>query len=309
MSTAQDFRCSNAARERGDAIAGTAPRGRVWILIEYRGGWPRNGFDGVDIDWRVRAGVAEAAERHGARILLMRRPGRRTVTHGGQWAVLRLDAPGDLRQTWGGWSQDADLLRICDALDARGESPTTPAELPPVVLVCTHGQHDVCCALRGRPVAAALAERWPELIWECSHVGGDRFAANIVVVPDGVYYGNLDVESALGVISDHLDNRIGGTYLRGYTDLRPVEQVAVAAVLDAAGPAGRFDYDIDAVSRAGADWTIGVSHRREAMGAFEVSITQSRSAPTKLTCHGIDQEVANIYTVNAIIGPLEQPGK
>ncbi len=131
-------------------------------------------------------------------------------------------------------------------------------------------------------------------------MGGDRFAANIVVVPDGVYYGNLDVESALGVISDHLDNRIGGTFLRGYTDLLPVEQVAIAAVLDAAGPAGRFDYAIGAVARDAAVWNIQVESRREPHRRYEVRITVGRGAPTQLTCHGSDRAVANVYTVNSV---------
>ena len=70
-------------------------------------------------------------------------------------------------------------------------------DLGPILLVCTHGVHDTCCALRGRPVAAALAARWPGQVWECSHVGGDRFAPNVVVLPDGFYYGNLDPETAV----------------------------------------------------------------------------------------------------------------
>ena len=58
-----------------------------------------------------------------------------------------------------------------------GIVPSPALEPEPMLLVCTHGVHDTCCAVRGRPVAAALARRWPEATWECSHVGGDRFAA------------------------------------------------------------------------------------------------------------------------------------
>ncbi len=67
-----------------------------------------------------------------------------------------------------------------------------------MALVCTHGRHDVCCAVRGRPVAAALAAAatgWD--VWECSHVGGDRFAANVLLVPSGELFGSLDEATAV----------------------------------------------------------------------------------------------------------------
>ncbi|MCT1548947.1 sucrase ferredoxin [Brevibacterium casei] len=323
----QAFRCSNAARDRGDGIVGTAPMGTFWVLIEHRGGWPLNGFEGLDIDWRVRSEVFYAAQALRARILLIRRPGRRTRGGPGVWGVMHLAGPGRLHQMWGSWDDDSDLLEIVGALEAIRNRPaeSTPGAipeapfaeavdlpsveldetydaglLPPVVLVCAHGQHDVCCAVRGRPVAAVLAEEWPDLVWECTHVGGDRFAANILVVPDGVYYGNLDERSALDVISGHLADEIDGSHLRGYTDLNSLEQVAVAAVLEHAGPAGRFDYAIGATTSAGGVWTVRVEGTRPELGSFDVVIGVSRSAPNFLTCRGVERAVANVFTVTEV---------
>ena len=79
---------------------------------------------------------------------------------------------------------DLDL----DALGA-GRSPgLTPAD-GPLFCVCAHGRHDACCAERGRPTAAALTRTHPEETWEVSHIGGDRFAPNMLVLPQGLYYG------------------------------------------------------------------------------------------------------------------------
>ena len=55
----------------------------------------------------------------------------------------------------------------------------------PLVAVCAHGKHDQCCAVRGRSATAAIAAQYPELTWECSHLGGDRFAAAMLVLPEG----------------------------------------------------------------------------------------------------------------------------
>ena len=50
----------------------------------------------------------------------------------------------------------------------------------PLYLVCTHGKRNVCCARLGGPLAQALAARHPGQVWETTHVGGHRFAANLV---------------------------------------------------------------------------------------------------------------------------------
>src|SRR4029453_5830608 len=74
------------------------------------------------------------------------------------------------------------------------------------------GRHGACCAERGRPVAAALAQAHPEETWEVSHIGGDRFAGNLLVLPNGLYYGRLDPGPALAAPGPP---RSGGRRLAG----------------------------------------------------------------------------------------------
>lgn len=287
-------RCADAARQRGDSIGGTAPRGTYWVLIEYRGGWPVNGFDGLDLDPDVKTDVFNAARALRARILLIRRHGKRAREGSAHWAVMHLGGPGNLVQLWGTWSEDSDLLGIVSALQRCTEaSASSPAVQNPLVLVCAHGQHDVCCAIRGRPVAAALDQRWPECVWECTHVGGDRFAANILLVPDGVYYGNVDADSAVGVVDRYLSGRVVGEYLRGYTDHGPMEQAAIRAALNRNGPAGRFDYTIADVAVDDGLWTVRVRGRRPNQTDLDVGLRVSRSDPEYLTCRGLERAVAS----------------
>ena len=61
----------------------------------------------------------------------------------------------------------------------------------PLLLVCTHGRHDRCCARWGNPFYRRLAERADGSAWQSSHIGGDRFAANVAWFPWGVFYGRL----------------------------------------------------------------------------------------------------------------------
>ena len=289
------FFCSEGARLRGDPIAGTAPHGVVWVLIEYRGGWPLNGFEGLDLEPGTKAAVLSAAKAARARVLLVRKAGPRRREGQSHWAVLRHENSGAFRQQWGTWNRDEDLAEIATAL-------STPGELghPPVILVCTHSQRDQCCAVRGRPVGRALTERWPELVWECSHVGGDRFAANVVVAPDGVYYGNLDAESSVTTIEEHLAGRIYAEYLRGYTDLFPAQQAAVAATLRRFGPAGRNDYVVAVTSRDGDYWRISITGSPPHPARVDVELQARHAPPHQLTCRGLAMSSAMVYEVISI---------
>lgn len=295
MAATERFFCAEEARTRGDPMAGTAPRGLVWVLIEYRDMWPLDGFDGLDLEAATKALVFSAAQAARARILLVRRPGRRRREGPDRWAVLRRENSGVLRQQWGTWSRDEDLAQIAGALGVPGDLGG-----PSVLLVCTHGRHDPCCAVRGRPVARALAERRPEQVWECTHVGGDRFAANVVIVPDGVYYGGLDTESSIVTVEHHFDGRIHADHLRGYTDLPPAQQAAVVAALRHFGPAGRSDYTIVENVRDGDLWRVRLTGRSPHPRGVDVELQSHRSPPCRLTCRGSAPSSVLVYEVVSI---------
>jgi hypothetical protein len=106
----------------------------------------------------------------------------------------------------GQWCERGELDRVDDVMSldlaalAEGRSVGLPAWGEPVVLVCTHGRHDTCCAERGRPLAAELAQHEPGRVWECSHLGGDRFAGNVLVLPEGLGFGRVSVAAAAGLL-------------------------------------------------------------------------------------------------------------
>jgi hypothetical protein len=66
--------------------------------------------------------------------------------------------------------------------------------------VCTHGRHDKCCSKFGLPVFCALREQAGTRVWECSHVGGDRFAGNVVVFPYGIFYGRVTPDQCAEIV-------------------------------------------------------------------------------------------------------------
>ncbi|MDX6264443.1 MAG: hypothetical protein QOH84_6131, partial [Kribbellaceae bacterium] len=86
----------------------------------------------------------------GIRPVLIRRHGRQDRSTTRRWALVD-SRPGQESVRWGELPTDDHLLNVL-----AGRDPGTPSA-DPIYLICTHGRHDACCAIRGRPAAAALS--------------------------------------------------------------------------------------------------------------------------------------------------------
>ncbi|MGY5882196.1 sucrase ferredoxin [Modestobacter lacusdianchii] len=214
-----DARCSVQALLRGDSPVATAPPARRWLLVEQPGPWGRDALLESRFDRRVASRLAARARELGMRIQMVRRPGERLADSGRRWAVADT-TPGRETVTWSTRESDAELLdRPWDG------SVGEPTEVP-TYLVCTHGAHDVCCAVRGRPLARALPTGGvPADVWETSHLGGDRFAANVVVLPWGFVYGQVPDDGA-ALLAAHAAGQVALPWLRGRAGVPPAAQAA-----------------------------------------------------------------------------------
>jgi hypothetical protein len=218
-SAASRLRCSFAADVRGDPLAGTAAHAKGFLLIESAGAWGQNALSESRLDPEIVAVVAAQAAAMSYRVLLIKRPGRIREKAQRHWVVVD-STPGAEAVTRGTYASDRDLLEI--PFEERKAAGAPPA----MYLVCTHGRHDACCALRGRAVAATLAEQRPDLVWECSHIGGDRFAPNVLVLPHGLYYGRVRASRSPEIVAAHERSEVVVDLLRGRAVFRPVVQAA-----------------------------------------------------------------------------------
>nr|WP_245627721.1 sucrase ferredoxin [Actinomadura oligospora] len=143
-----------------------------------------------------------------------------------------------------GWSQGSDVWLETRELDDHAELASLDLAAvavgrppgwgepvgEPVFLVCTHGRRNACCARTGAPLARSLTARFGDLVWETTHVGGDRYAANLVCLPHAVYYGNLGPDDAEKAVSAYLDGEVVLDRLRGRAGLPEAAQAAEHAV-------------------------------------------------------------------------------
>ncbi|MCW2698241.1 MAG: Sucraseferredoxin family protein [Modestobacter sp.] len=212
-----DARCSVQALLRGDSVSATAPPARQWLLVEQPGPWGRDALLESRFDHRVASRLSARAREAGVRIQLVRRPGRRLEDSPLRWAWADV-RPGRESVRWSTRATDVELL-YAPWDDTVGEPSVTPT-----YLVCTHGGHDTCCAVRGRPLAQGLPVD-PADVWETSHLGGDRFAANVLVLPHGFVYGQVPGDGA-ALVEAHTDGQVALPWLRGRAGLGTPAQAA-----------------------------------------------------------------------------------
>lgn len=218
--------CAVLARELGEPLPGTAPVATGWLLVEDPGPWGRDGLADGTLPAAVRDRVAAALVGQPIRYQAIRRTSRRVT--GPRTVILAHSGPTP-------WAQSVNLSddAIADLDPTLTLHPDPPAVGTPVgdpvVLVCTHGKRDACCAERGRPVAAALAAAFRDAVWETSHTGGHRFAPNVILLPSGVTYGFLEGDDAVAAVDDAATGRLHLEYLRGRSGTqRPVQTAEVA---------------------------------------------------------------------------------
>ena len=114
-------------------------------------------------------------------------------------------------------------------------------------LVCTNGARDPCCAIRGPAVAQALDRVRPGQVYECSHLGGHRFAANVLVLPDGLCFGRLDARAAPTLVDALDEGQLPLEHLRGRTAFEPAQQAAEILVRRELGLTGLDDLRLQGV--------------------------------------------------------------
>jgi len=262
------------SRAHAEPLQATASRVDTWILLEYRGLWTHDAIDGSTLSKEVKGHLVQLRRTlpH-ARILFVRRTER-----GGRDALLAYVARSGRNERE---LRCFEFERYDDLLGVDLTAAGRPIDHP-LFLVCTHGKHDRCCAKFGRPLYDAVRDQAEdEWVWQSSHVGGDRFAGNLVVVPDGAYYGRVEPGEAWAVVEAALERRVHLPLYRGRSCYGFVAQAAEIAVRESTGLTALDDVLVGSVTTGGGGWRAVVEAGGEAYG---VDVRVEEGSPTHLTC-------------------------
>jgi hypothetical protein len=284
--------CAELSAEHGEPVSATASRVEHWLLVEYGGYWPYEPLDAAVFAGSLREQLAgRLRELPSAKLLLVKRSGRArrdrieviygaTPERGGWFRRLELEHHGELAE-----------------LDLGPTGPGEPLEHP-LLLVCTHGIRDRCCARYGQALCRALDHvADPEWIRQCSHVGGDRFAGNLVVLPEGLYFGRVAPGDADPLIARYLEGQIDLDRYRGRSCWPFAAQAAELAVRRDRGLTGPHDLRVASVRRAGPDlWEVTVL--AEVAGErVTLEVAREHGEPQLLTCKAREQRAPRRFVV------------
>jgi hypothetical protein len=265
--------CSEISAESGEPIAGTASRVDHWLLVEYRGLWNYDALAGSGLSDQVKGALrARMATLQPAKLIFIRRRERRDRK--GFAVYFARSKAGDELLARGEVAGYENLIN----LDLGRLEPVEH----PLFLVCTHGKHDRCCARYGRPLHDVLAEQTDEeWVWQSTHIGGDRFAGNIVVLPEGLYYGRVRPEEAWTLLDEHLGRRVYLEQFRGRSTQPFAVQAAEIALREREGLRGIDDVRVERAQRLDDRWTIRL---RAAERSYDVQLKVEAGQLTYLTC-------------------------
>jgi hypothetical protein len=249
--------CSAVSSGRGEPLAATASRVDHWLLLEYRGPWRRDVLGGSLLSPALKAHLREyLAELPHARLLLVRRPERRAER--GRRIVIGRSRPGDERFVALDVEHPDDLLAVDLQAALAGDGGPWARLVEPLFVVCTHGKRDRCCAKEGRPLYEALRRAAPRAeVWQSTHVGGDRFAGNVVVLPQGLYFGRVRPADVEPLLASLRAGEIDLDRYRGRSAYSFPVQAAEQAVRESEGLLGIGDVDVVASRRLADDrWRV-----------------------------------------------------
>lgn len=288
-----DAFCSDLSLAAGESLTATAPRTDHWLLVEVRGQWEPDALDSPGLPPAARAAVDRfLADVPHSRALLVRQAARRNQPGA---CVFRVDGR-EGSESIVAW--ELASLEELPMLDLAGGAGGVAVD-DPLLLVCTHGRRDACCARIGPRVVEALEQEVdPSWVWQTSHVGGHRFAANLVWLPYGVYLGRLD-ESEMPAVGDAVRaERIRLAHFRGRASYPPAAQAAAAALYERLGVNFLDAVTLVAVEAGAGDGATTI--RLHAAGDEHVYRVQAEPAPAIVTSCGGEPEPQTRFVVTPV---------
>ncbi len=252
--------CREQCTRSGEPLAGSAGRTDTFVAIS----WPKRRWhpdkasrsDGLPPELAALEADAKASGRPLALRVFQRETGAASD-------ALELLCYRRAGASFRAASVGLDALAGVVARAHAGEQPGVTSEpLGRELLVCTDGQHDDCCGRFGRPVYKALCDELSRRdstlrVSESSHLGGHRFAANLLALPAGELYGRVEPGDAATLLTALDADQVLRYRFRGRLGADEASQVADAFLAARLSP--------------GAEWQLAAAPEPDGEGRCRVA--------------------------------------
>ncbi|HMF58651.1 MAG TPA: sucrase ferredoxin [Pyrinomonadaceae bacterium] len=285
----KDFFCSELSRGVAEKTFGTASSGHVWLLLEYPVAWGAKALESSALSTKVKSHLTRVVKTiPRARLLLIKQA--RGCQGDLNFFVVRSRERDPFAVNFQIENYE-QLTEIDVAQAAAGKIPaggTLTQE--PMFLVCTHGRRDKCCAKFGYPLYKSLRTNVGSAVWQSSHVGGDRFAANLICFPHGLFYAHVTEDAGRKIIGEYTEQRMVLEKYRGRACYSNAVQAAEFFIRSKSGIAGVEDLRfLDNVRLDENSWRV----RFETVEDGEIHETRISSRVSEfqnfITCHATER--------------------
>lgn len=267
----QALTCSLASLQAGEQLFGTAPQIKIWLLLEFNEPLTAQALVDNHLPEPVRAYMNTLQKSiPGSRLLLIQQGKARRQSKVSFFICTSSNSSPVLLE----YNLDdyRDLMDLNLEALASGAYQEQAVRQEPLYLVCTNGKRDACCASLGAPFYRRLAALEPQNTWQCSHVGGHRFAANAIYLPYGIYFGRLQAAQADDFIHACQEKQLLSEYYRGRAAY-PAHVQAAEYYLHQQQPGLRLDaLALEQVQETGQQsWQVNF-HSRESAALYSIQL-------------------------------------
>jgi hypothetical protein len=295
------FYCSQLSVGAGESIYGTASTGEVWLLLEYPHPWGPNALLDSNLSPPVKKHLIKTLKQiPRSRLLLIRQERERTpgIEHALFIAHARENGPYVLKFSLRNYD-DLLGLDIASLVAAKGQRDGAVLH-GPLFLVCTHGRRDKCCAKFGYPLYKSLRKFAGGGVWQASHVGGDRFAANLLSFPHGFFHGRVRAETGIRIANEYREGRLVLDGYRGRSCYSYPVQAAEFFVRQKSGITAVENLRYLDQKRPGSgQWAVQFLAPSDG-AVHEVKVTGAVSEFQNLiTCHSTEEKRVIQYTLDS----------
>lgn len=277
--------CSEVASLADAPLQGSAVQVHCWLLIEYARPWKPKALLDNELPQAVNDHLSELPDAYSVlcdqllRVQFIKqassadqvRP-RVFIAHHTQGLFMR---------------EYEQLSELTDLTPEMLQSPLAAGfarQTESITLVCTNGQRDLCCARFGLPVYESLRSEMDRRVWQTTHVGGHRYAPNLLSLPSGLLFGFVSPDEA-PLLQRKLDQGVMTLHrLRGRSALSPAAQAAEYYLRTAQNVRG-----LDALEFRGEshdEQTVIVEFSNPQGVCTRVSVKALESSPVLASCDG-----------------------
>lgn len=212
--------CSLNSKAVIEQIFATASYFKRLLLIEYNNAWSEKPIKANNLDEKINDFISKLEKEHSIKILFIKNKRSRSYST----TLFTVDGAEE-KPIFNHFVLNSINEILNFSIDDLFSKTSFNKFKEDLYLVCTNGKKDKCCSKFGIPIFKELT-KYSSHVWECTHVGGDRFAPNVIHLPYYHFYGHLTTS----IIADFYTQTFNGLiYLpnyRGRSVYKTIEQAA-----------------------------------------------------------------------------------